>query len=435
MARTFRKFSVIFLTSLGGLLCIASSAFAHNTLQSSSPTDASTLATSPTQWILTFDKSVPLSSASGEVVKNDGVRTALPAPQHGATDNVIVFDLPQPLTGANTARWRLVGTDGHVISGRVSFSIGVSASPSVTSPATVLALSTRGNESPLLPVSRVLLRAISYLSILLLIGMLFSNTFISPGFLLSDVNMRVASLSAYSLVASSGLQLALFIYEARAPGAQFFAGAIDTLTTTPGSMSAMKVVTAGLLAVMMSGRTKTPTPVQLVNFSVLLFLITFAYGGHARSESAPWLGIPINMIHTAAISVWLGGLFIVVFLLVPKLEIPVALMVFQKFGRVAERAVAVLVFTGVIQLLRMYPNPFNVFTSAHGLLLLTKIFIVVGMIYLAAQNRSSLISVIEDNPRQQRMSRRHIMQYSLIEIGLGTAVLLLTAIVVNISPT
>jgi copper transport protein len=197
----------------------------------------------------------------------------------------------------------------------------------------------------------------------------------------------------------------------------------------------MKVVTAGLLAVMMSGRTKTTAPGQLVNFSVLLFLITFAYGGHARSESAPWLGIPINIIHTAAISVWLGGLVIVVFLLVPKLEIPVALLVFQKFGRVAERAVAVLVFTGVIQLLRMYPNPFNVLTSAHGLLLLTKIFIVVGMIYLAAQNRASLLSVIEDNPRQQRMSRRHIMQFSLIEIGLGTAVLLLTAIVVNISPT
>ena len=40
-----------------------STAYAHNTLVSSNPTDGAVLASSPTEWILTFDKTVPLSSA------------------------------------------------------------------------------------------------------------------------------------------------------------------------------------------------------------------------------------------------------------------------------------------------------------------------------------------------------------------------------------
>jgi copper transport protein len=434
------RFAIRLLTSLSAFVAVASfnvqSASAHNTLVTSSPSDGSTLTTSPTQWTLTFDKTVPLSSASGEVVKSDGIRIPLPAPRHGDSDNVIVFDFPETLSGPNTARWRLVGTDGHVISGRVSFSIDADATPTPTNTTRTSVAASDDDGSPFLSTSRAVLRFFNYLSLLILVGLMFSNLFISPGLLSSDVNFRVASVSAYGLAVTALLQFIFFVGELRLAGSGFFGATIDAFSTTSGAMTALKATTGGVLAVLFSGRLpKQILSGPLLTISLLLFLITFAYGGHSRSEAAPWLGIPANVIHTTAMSVWLGGLGIVVFLIVPKLETSAGLMVFQKFGYVAERAVAVLSITGIVQLLRMYPNPFNVFTSAHGLLLVTKIFIVVGMIYLAAQNRTSLLSVIEDSPRQQRISRRHIMQFSLIEIVLGAAVLVTTAVMVNISPT
>jgi putative copper export protein len=83
----------------------------------------------------------------------------------------------------------------------------------------------------------------------------------------------------------------------------------------------------------------------------------------------------------------------------------------------------------------MYPNPITLFTGLHGFLLVIKIFVVAAMIYLAAKNRTALISSIETSPRRERMTRQQIMKFSLIEIGLGTAILSLTAIVVGVSPT
>jgi copper transport protein len=110
-------------STVTALIFSASPASAHNTLVSSNPENGAMMASAPLQWVLTFDKSVPLSSASGEVVKSDGVRVALAVPRHGTSDNIIVFDFPPSLSGSSTARWRLIGTDGHVISGRVSFSV------------------------------------------------------------------------------------------------------------------------------------------------------------------------------------------------------------------------------------------------------------------------------------------------------------------------
>lgn len=132
MATLFRRLFAALLALVFVSSAAVNEASAHNTLVSSSPSSGAVLETSPTEWILTFDKTVPLTSASGEVVRSDGVRVTLQQPIHGASDNIIVFTLPPNLTNSTTARWRLVGTDGHVISGRVTFSIGTDTSSPAT---------------------------------------------------------------------------------------------------------------------------------------------------------------------------------------------------------------------------------------------------------------------------------------------------------------
>ena len=119
-----RKLSILgVLASISALSFNVSPVSAHNTFSESSPSEGQQLTTAPTEWSIVFEKPVPLNSASGTVTNGDGTRTTLSAPRHGATENVIIFDLPAGLSGEISTRWRLVGVDGHVISGRVKFSI------------------------------------------------------------------------------------------------------------------------------------------------------------------------------------------------------------------------------------------------------------------------------------------------------------------------
>ena len=111
-------------------------ALAHNAFDSSSPFDGEIVANSPTQWTITFTKSVPLDSFSGEVINGDGIRTQLTSPTHGATDNIVVVALPTSLIGEITARWKLVSSDGHVVSGRVAFSVNATTTTTIAVPPT-----------------------------------------------------------------------------------------------------------------------------------------------------------------------------------------------------------------------------------------------------------------------------------------------------------
>lgn len=423
--------AVVFVSSLD-----AKEASAHNTLVSTNPVDGATLAAAPSQWILTFDKSVPLTSASGEIVKSDGVRINLQQPVHGTNDNIIVFTLPPNLIDTNTARWRLIGTDGHVISGRVTFSIGTNASTTNTSPVAAPIDMESDGESIVVVASRPALRVFNYIALLLLIGVLFSEKFFLFGQSAPHISSRIASISGQGLAASAFLQSLIVVNDLRFPGSAFWGGTLDALSTTPGAMSATKALAGGVLAVLLSQRaTTTNKQERLIAISVVLYLIAFAYGGHSRSEGAPWLGIPANMVHTTAVAIWLGGLAVLVCVIAPRLSTSDALFAFRQFGHIAQRAVIVLAVAGTVQLLRIYPNPLSMFSSRHGLLLLLKMCIVGGMIYLAARNRRSLMWSDAPDGRNGRITRRQIVKFSLFEIGFGLTVLGVTAVLVGVSPT
>ncbi|MBI5089964.1 MAG: copper resistance protein CopC [Actinobacteria bacterium] len=122
------------------VLVSANPASAHNTLLSSDPADGATLVVAPSQMTLVFDKSVPLETLSIDLIDASGVRSTLSGSKHGATgDTEVVTPLPPLPAGEVTTRWRLVGPDGHPITGRVSFT--VAAPVATTQPATATTLS------------------------------------------------------------------------------------------------------------------------------------------------------------------------------------------------------------------------------------------------------------------------------------------------------
>lgn len=404
---------------------------AHNTFVGSSPADGESLAAAPETWTVTFASPVPLDSASGEVVRADGTRTALPAPTQGEDTSTVVFALPTDLSGAVTARWRLVGTDGHVISGRVNFSIGATADGAGLAPPDVDEPARSGLPAPV----RHLLRTLNYFALLVVGGLVLVDTRIVRGAMDIPVASRALPWAAWTLPvvpALQTIQLAADIEASSFFGA--FSGLGRALDTIPGQMSTTRVVfgTALALAVLASPdirQRKETTGITAV--AAAGYLVTLAYAGHSRSEGAAWLGIPVDVAHTAAVVYWLGGLAVILLVVAPAVSTTAAIEGYRRFGKGAQIAVPVIVATGVVQTARLHGGVTTLFTTGHGRLLLVKVAIVAVMLRVADRNRR-LLSVARDQMPPARL-RRQLTATALSEVAIGLVVIAVTAVLVTSS--
>jgi len=446
LIRLFAFIAIVFgITAYG-----ASAVYAHNTQETSSPASGEVLALAPTEWIVGFTKTVPLDTASGEIVGSDGVRVALAPPRHGVTDNIIVFDLPPNLVGAVTARWRLVGIDGHVISGRIPFSVELAAvvpeamvtPETVVAPEAVVAPVVAAVEEIGAPISepiRFSLRLVNYVSLMALAGVLIAEWLLAQGTLALSLARRFALVGALGVAIAPLFQLLIFIDDIQIAGTSWLSGFGDALGTTAGGMLFAKTV-LGILLVALVQKTEDIGALnslrsRLIAATGVMYLVALAYVGHSRSQAAPWLGVPVDVVHTAAAATWLGGLAALVFVVIPKVDTERGVAAFDRFGHVAERAVAVLVVTGIIQMLRLHGNPLSMLTNRAGLLLIFKISLVALMLWLAARNRRELGVHRRRESMQPKTLRRLLVRASLIETAIGSGVLVITSVLVATTPT
>lgn len=449
MRRALSFLFLVFGASAAAVSLGAPMASAHNTFEDSSPAAGESLATSPTTWTVRFTKSVPLVSASGSVVDGDGTRTTLNPPRHGDSDNVLVFDLPVGLSGDVTARWRLVSTDGHVISGRVGFAVaalgtatsssaaplpGATAVPVPSSGPTEVESDEVGVPEPV----RVALRTLNYLAIVLLGGIVFVDLDIAGGVIATQRGRRIVLWGAGGVAIVPLLQFLVFAGDIRIEGEAFGGALGDALSLTPGAMLLLRSALGGIIAliaraVLVGGPIARP-PVQLILGTSAMYLVSLAYVGHSRSQAWPVLGIPVDVAHTAAIAVWLGGLVVMLLVVVPAVAPAVAVTAFHRFGGAAQVAVSVIAVTGVVQTVRLHPSVSTLLTSSHGLLLLGKIALVGAMIRLAARNRKVLARHAIGATADDRRAREVLVRTTLSEVGMGLAVIVLTAVLVAVTP-
>jgi len=434
---------------------------AHNTIVSSDPADGAVLDASPPAWTVTFDKDVPIDSASGVLQGPDGTRTPLRSPRHGATARDVVFDLPPSLSGAYTARWRLVGTDGHVISGRTSFT--VAPAPAAGVPATTTPAATAGTpdgsastvaadpsaaasaEEPVddlddepvddNPVDdgaggapdavRWLVRLLTLASLAFAFGLLATDFTVAHG-AIRLVRRSAAGRAAIAAVALAPvLELATFVADATAGGALPLR---EALGTSAGTMLLVRIAAGLLAAACLAVATFSPTGTAGYGTAlgaVLVVAITVSWVGHPRSEGTPWLGVPLDVAHTAAMGSWLGALAVTFAVVARHLSDDDLQRALRRFGSLASWSVGVLVATGTAQALRLHGG---VPMGRHGAILLAKLAVVAGMLVLASLVRRSL-------RRGAASNRSTLHRLAFAEIGTGATVLALSAALVLTSPT
>lgn len=436
-----RKLSILgVLASTFALFLHVSPVSAHNTFNESSPSEGQQLTTAPTEWSIVFEKPVPLNSASGVVTNGDGTRTTLSVPRHGATENVIVFDLPAGLSGEISTRWRLVGVDGHVISGRVKFSIQQESQPQISSDAPTFVPIIEPEIEPQATSEelRTALRFTNFTAIVLLGGLLFVEIFIAAGTLFTQRGKIATLLSAGSLAIIPFAQFFTFTSDINFEQKGLIAAAGDAIGLTAGGMHLLRAVSGLLLALIILSifRSRQLEESHLVSIGATsaMYLVSLAYVGHSRSQAFPWLGIPTDVLHTVSISVWLGGLIAMVFVVLPMVDPEQGLQSFSRFSYIAKRAVVLIVITGSIQTLRLHGNPLSLFANSHGLLLLLKIALVGFMLWLAYGNEQIVQRFQLSRSGSLTQSRDRLRRASITELLIGLIVILVTAVLVNVTP-
>ena len=471
------KFTVFLLGLLVAFFAFGvNPALAHNAFDSSSPSEGDLLETSPSGWTITFTKSVPLDSFSGEVINGDGIRTQLASPTHGATDNIVVVSFPTSLTGEITARWKLVSPDGHVVSGRVAFSVNATATTTIAVPPTTTSVVNPEVASPLVssttvsplptsstpssnslaptesvesagefsdsdPVPEVIrwsLRSLGYLAILILIGLVFAEMFLAEGALVAAMGRRLLLMSAAAITVVPLLQGWIFLADVN--GYSFFKAPLDTFdlfSTTPGSMMLTRALSGAAISyaaiIAWPQLTNTIKERQAIGL-IGAYLITLAYTSHSRSQALPLLGIPVDVLHVAASAVWLGGLAVLALAVIPLLDAKSALLTYTRYGRYAQYAVITIVVTGLIQTLRLHGVSLSsLFGERHGQILLLKILAVGLMLKVGDVNRRRLLKNVptEDSPMIKRSTL--LLRASYTELVCGVVVLALTSVLVTSS--
>lgn len=451
---------VLLAFALSAILAIAlpGAVSAHNTLLSSDPADGATLASAPTQIAWQFDNSVPLETMTVTLIDATGARSELSGSTHGpAGDTQVITPLPALPTGEVSLRWRLVGPDGHPITGRVDFTITApTATTDTTEPATSEPVGTSPAPTTTAPpldstdadagldndgvhstpsALRWVLRYASYLAIIAVVGILLTTAYVWEG---AGKQPFLQQLLRSGLLASAVLgfvQLLVVASDISGEAAWSSFGSIDAaLTTDAGAALMVRVAIAIAMWIVVVEYSTVQPDVYWAAMSLagLALLATWAFAGHSSSMRWPTLGVLTDVAHHAAAAGWIAGLAIVGWIVLPRERPDVVVPVVRRFSRFAAVCVGVLIVTGFAQSIRLVGNPTDLLDTTHGRLLALKLVAFGVMLALANANRQRLNARLDptDSDTIAVGPLRHTM---LVEFAIGLVTVALTAAMV-VSP-
>jgi copper transport protein len=110
------------LTLTAGIVLLAGAAIAaaHTHLLKSVPADGQEVSTTPATVVLTFSEAARLTAAW--IQKDEGERAKLgPLPESATTQ--VTLALPALTPGTYVVSWRAASADGHVMPGRIRFTV------------------------------------------------------------------------------------------------------------------------------------------------------------------------------------------------------------------------------------------------------------------------------------------------------------------------
>jgi len=399
-------------------LVLPGSAFAHATLEQTTPGFGKRVASSPRTLVLRFDqyvkalpRSLQLYSAKGPIaltrIRND--KFALEA------------NVPRLRGGGYTVRWHALSGDGHVVSG--VFTFGVRARAPAPTDAYGASGPTRTED---------VVRWLYFLSLALLVGGLGFRLLVArrplPG--------RFYALTGIGAAATLNVGIAAFVLRAedalQLPFGRLLYGDLTPIAKTRLG-TAFIVMTLGFALVAGLLFLSWLTDREVLLWPAFLLGLAFASGlslsGHSAADrGASWKSELADWAHLSAACLWIGGLLqlaLVVWPLLPEAR----RSAFLAFSRLATVCVAVLLLAGTYLSILRLPELNDLWTTGYGRVLLVKIGLVALALAWGGLHRLVAVPAVERGGLLPRL-RASIVGESMVAM----TVLLVAAILVNAKP-
>ena len=389
--RTFASRLLLALVLMAALLVgTPGSAAAHASLDASTPAANSVLEEGPPQIVLDFDDAVEGSLASVQLFDGDRSLVELGEPRAGADETIVVADVPDLAEGLYAVVWRVTSADGHVVDGAFSFQVGTAADGDGQALIDEVSSDVRAERA--VRISYGVARFLSLAGVITLLGAV-GWLLGSPTGLAGERRFRVLAVTAGAALAAGALgAFSLF-------GAQAVAGGIgdalrpqvwaDVLGTHTGRVLFARILLVGALGVLLALRRRRLSGWwQMATVVVSLgTLFTFPAAGHPNALHPAALWIALDLVHLAAVVVWVGGLLVVSFAGRAALEAPEGTRLARRFSTSAAICVPIIVVTGTVQALKLAGGIDDITATDWGRLLLTKLTVVVALLALAGVSR------------------------------------------------
>jgi copper transport protein len=409
---------------LGGIALVApGAAFAHATLDSSSPSHEQRLAASPPVVRIVFDQTVDLVPDSLRVLDAGG-RSLARTPRLLSGHRVMTAALPRLPRGGYTVRWQALGRDGHVIAGVFTFGVRQRA-PEATGAYGAAGPSGAENAA----------RWLAFASLALVIGGLGFRLLVVRGPVPASFERRFYLVTLAGAIGVIEVAFVAFLLRAESvlqlPLGTFLYGDLRPIVRTPFGTAWVAMTLAFVLVttlVFLAWLTER----QVLLWPAFVVAVAFASGyslsGHSSSapNASRWSELA-DWAHLTAASLWAGGLVMLLVAVVSARELGRA--AFVGFARLAPVLIAVLVAAGAYLSFLRLPELADLWTTSYGRILMLKL----GLVMLALTWGAVHHFVVE--PRLNRPGVLSRLPRSLAgEAAVGMAVLLVAAILVNAAP-
>ncbi len=427
VCRVSAAFAGLLIGFFAVVLGPAAPASAHAALAASDPGNGTIVPDAPNKVTLNFTESVQLLSGKIQVLAPDGSR----ADQGEPTADGGTVTIPLRSGGGRgtyLVSYRVISADSHPVGGSITFSVGAaSATPTATVDDTKVDPVVRA----VIPVGKYL----GYAGLVLLVGPTLVLALLWPHRLSRRGPARVV-WTGLGLIAFSTL-LAIWLQAPYSTGSGIFDVRVgDLRDVLGGTFGAIMLVRLGvicaaalLLRPLLRGQgADSKTDLALLGVLGVAALATWPLTGHPTASPVAGVSVVVDAIHLAAMSVWLGGLVMLVGFLLRRADQRELAAILPIWSRWAATSVAALIVAGVVQALIEVSSLDGLVNTTYGRLILVKVALVSIVIGVAWWSRRLVQSkAAEESPRGLR-------RIVAVELAITAVVIGVTSALVQIAP-
>jgi putative copper resistance protein D len=234
---------------------------------------------------------------------------------------------------------------------------------------------------------------------------------------------RCHTLLRWSAVVLAGIELLFVLTEA-----SVLAGTIDiSLADALGADFArfgIVAMAAALATAALTGRplaTGRFSPLPLLAVTILVAQVASSHAAAQLNGRTPLL--IADFAHMAGAAAWIGGIPYLLLTLQQMRNPTDEARIGRRFSLIAMGAVAILVAAGIVMALTYIGSLEAFYGTAYGVMVGTKVLLLVGLLFLGAMN----YRVVERLRRDPRTPILRLRRFAEVEIGVGLAVLFAAA--------